>query len=343
MAWYKDPQLYICRETPGLKLYRMKEPIGTPIALSGIIDYGFLDYSKHLSLANNKESDFDAFLSSIKFDGVTFKLINCQGWVVYQMVSNYHHFTWAREPLNSPFYRLPGINSPETVLLAQKEALDRRVFILETEISPLKIVLRKSKEDRNTLINEKQALDRIISELKARNSTLEDDKIKLINDLNGIKAENLVEKRLSDLEAMVSTLEAEVRRNNSDKNTLIGEKQDLESQVSELTSKLKECCGSADKEPLKSGNNPNWVAFEDLDVLNIPRNTSLKITKAPGALKLDEDDTTNVRASRFHGGIYLVAVNVEELIPGKDEARFDPTFWGQYKNAGTSYAARKAI
>ncbi|KAI3997328.1 hypothetical protein MKX01_003131, partial [Papaver californicum] len=148
-----------------------------------------------------------------------------------------------------------------------------------------------------------------------------------------------LKRRVSDLESRNSTLEAEVRRNSNDKNTLIGEKQDLERQVSELTSKLKECCGSADEEPLKSGNNANWVAFEDLDVLNIPRNTSLKITKAPGALKLVEDDTTNVRASRFHGGIYLVAVNVEELIPGKDEARFDPTFWGQYKNAGTSYAA----
>ncbi|XP_026438947.1 uncharacterized protein LOC113337497 isoform X1 [Papaver somniferum] len=261
MAWYKDPQLYISRETPGLKLYRMKEPIGTPIALSGIIDYGFLDYSKHLSLANNKESDFDAFLSSIQFDGVTFKLINCQGWVVYQMASNYYHLTWAREPLNSPFYRLPGINTPETELLAQKEALDRRVSILEAEISPLKVVVRMSKENRNTLIREKQALERIVSDLKARNSTLEDDKLKLMNDLNEIKAENRVEKRLSDLEATVSTLR-EFMRSCDGKNTFVNELDDEKAeikaeQVSVLTSKLKDCCGaggrSADEEPWKSG------------------------------------------------------------------------------------------
>ncbi|XP_026425251.1 uncharacterized protein LOC113321582 [Papaver somniferum] len=258
MAWYKDPQLYICRETPGLKLYRMKEPIGTPIALSGIIDYGFLDYSKHLCLANNKESDFNVFLSSIKFDGVTFKLINCQGWVVYQMVSNYHHFTWAREPLSSPFYRLPGIHTPEAVLLAEKEALNRKVSKLTEQVSS------------------------------------------------------------------------------------------LAEQVSDLTSKLKECrgvgSGSADEKPWRSGDSSipnNWVPFEDLDIQNIPRNTFLKIIKAPGALKFEGDYTTNVQASRFYGGISLVAVNIEELIPDKDEARFHPDIWGSYNNAGTSYATRK--
>ncbi|XP_026438951.1 uncharacterized protein LOC113337497 isoform X2 [Papaver somniferum] len=217
MAWYKDPQLYISRETPGLKLYRMKEPIGTPIALSG--------------------------------------------WVVYQMASNYYHLTWAREPLNSPFYRLPGINTPETELLAQKEALDRRVSILEAEISPLKVVVRMSKENRNTLIREKQALERIVSDLKARNSTLEDDKLKLMNDLNEIKAENRVEKRLSDLEATVSTLR-EFMRSCDGKNTFVNELDDEKAeikaeQVSVLTSKLKDCCGaggrSADEEPWKSG------------------------------------------------------------------------------------------
>ncbi|KAI3838892.1 hypothetical protein MKX03_002668 [Papaver bracteatum] len=270
MSWFQDPQLYISRETPGLKLYRMKEPIGTPIALSG--------------------------------------------WVVHQMVSNYNHFTWSREPLDSPFYRLPGINTPETVLLTRKEDLD----------------------------SENQALKIIISDLKARNSTLEDDKIKLINNLNGAKTMNLVEKRLFDLEATVATLRDEFKRNYDCEKA---EKQVLKEQVSELTSKLKECCGSTDEEPWKSGNSPvpkNWVPFEDLDVQNFPRNASLKIIKAPGALKFVEDTTTNVQASRFYGGLYpIVVVNVEELIPDKHDARFDPNIWGSYSNAGTSFAARK--
>ncbi|MCL7052224.1 hypothetical protein MKW94_024120 [Papaver nudicaule] len=115
---------------------------------------------------------------------------------------------------------------------------------------------------------------------------------------------------------------------------------ELEKQVSDLTSELK----PADEEPWKSTYSSvpsNWVPYEDLDVQNfIPRNTTLKIIKAPGALKFVEDNT-NVRASRFHGGIQLVAVNLEELTPDKDEARFDPDIWGSYNHEGTSYAARK--
>ncbi|KAI3974679.1 hypothetical protein MKX01_004408, partial [Papaver californicum] len=61
----------------------------------------------------------------------------------------------------------------------------------------------------------------------------------------------------------------------------------LEKQVSDLTSKLAQCCGAAGgglsvEEPWITGHAVpnNWVRFEDLDVLAFSENTPLKITKA---------------------------------------------------------------
>ncbi|KAI3891278.1 hypothetical protein MKX03_000106, partial [Papaver bracteatum] len=246
-SWYQDPQLFICNAThracDGFNVYRCTKELCGSIRVSNL---------NRICSGVKKGRDFDALLAYlIKFyirSGYqTWRIVNCQGLAIIwdQSVCGEIICSWSREPMDSPYYNLPGITPPAD---AEKQALKKRVS-------------------------------------------------------------------------------------------------DLEKQVSELTAKLKKCAGgSADEEPWKkSGAVPkNLVPVDDLDVLKIPKNTSLKIIKAPGALKLVEDSSTNVRASRFHGGIYLAAVNVEELMtPDKHEARFDPDIWGLYSNAGTDYVARK--
>lgn len=301
MSWYHDPQIFICNAynsaSQGFNEYRCKKDPNGTVHVSEL---------QRISSGVHKGRDFDALLAYlinffVRSGAKTWRIVNCQGLAILweQTPCNGTVCSWSREPLDSPYYRLPGITPPVD---AEKEALKRRVSDLLAEISPLKVEVERNKQDKTTLVNEKKAVEKTNSELKARNSTLE----------------------------------ADVRREKT-------EKKDLEKKVSELTLKLQECCGSADGEPWKSGRTvPNdWVPFEDLDVLNTRNITSLKMIKASGALKFAEDNTTNVQASHFYGGIYLAAVNVEELIPDKDEARFDQNIWSSYKNAGTSYAARK--
>lgn len=68
----------------------------------------------------------------------------------------------------------------------------------------------------------------------------------------------------------------------------------------------------------------------------------MTVTKATGGLKFGGDTTSNVQSNYFHGGISpIVLVDIAELTPNKEEARFDPNVWGLYNNAGISYAARK--
>ncbi|KAI3985688.1 hypothetical protein MKX01_014509 [Papaver californicum] len=246
-SWYQDPQLFMCnashRASDGFNVYRCSKELSGPIHVSNL---------KRICSGIKKDRAFDALLAYlvnfyIRSGYKIWRIVNCQGLAIIWDQSTCGEIicSWSREPLDSPYYNLPGITPPVD---DEKEALKKRVS-------------------------------------------------------------------------------------------------DLEKQVSQLTSKLKECCGSADEEPWKIGMSTvpkNWVRYEDLDTVKIPRNTSLKIIKAPGALKFGEDNTTNVRVSHFHGGVYLAAVNIEELIPDKDKARFDPDIWGSYDDAaGKSYAARK--
>ncbi|KAI3911246.1 hypothetical protein MKW92_029619 [Papaver armeniacum] len=245
-SWYENPQLFMCNAThrtcDGFNVYRCTKELSGSIHVSNL---------KRICSGVKKGRDFDALLAYlinfyVRSGYTTWRIVNCQGLAIIWERSTCGEVicSWSREPMNSPYYSLPGITPPVD---AEKEALKKRVS-------------------------------------------------------------------------------------------------DLEKQVSELTSKLKKCSSGLAEEPWKkSGDVPrNLVPFEDLDGLKIPRNTSLKIIKAPGALKFVEDNTTNVRASHFQGGLYLAAVNVQELMtPNKKEARFDPSIWGVYENAGTEYVARK--
>ncbi|KAI3957050.1 hypothetical protein MKW92_035856, partial [Papaver armeniacum] len=165
-------------------------------------------------------------------------------------------------------------------------------------------------------------------DLEAENSTLKDEVKRLTNGLN---TEKSTDQKHEEVLARFSALEA------------------LDLQVLDLTSKFLQCCGagggsSVEEHPWISGHTVpgDWVPFDELDVLNFFKTTTLTITKDASAPKFLEDNTTNVRASHFYRGVYpIVLVNVEELIPNREEARFDRHVWGCYNNAGINYAARK--
>ncbi|KAI3978221.1 hypothetical protein MKX01_013052, partial [Papaver californicum] len=174
-----------------------------------------------------------------------------------------------------------------------------------------------------------------VSELEEENSILKaeiqkkrDVKSVCNNDLNGGKADQKHEELLA---------------------RLAGLETHLEKQILDVASKLEGRCGagggSAAEEPWMNGHDKvpsNWVSFEDLDVQTFSKNTTLTITKAAGAPKFGVDNTTNIHANHFYRGIFpIVLVNVAELTPNREEARFDGDIWGSYNNAGITYAARK--
>ncbi|MCL7027433.1 hypothetical protein MKW94_030687 [Papaver nudicaule] len=161
----------------------------------------------------------------------------------------------------------------------------------------------------------------------------------------------LVRERNSELVAEITLLKD--RQNNEVTNlqNLLNEeknsKQASEKIVHDLTAKLEECRGagggSGDMQPWISSDTvpSHWVAFEELDVLNLPKNVPVTIMEEPSKPKLVKDVTTNV--NRFYRGLFIVAVNVQDLIPDNEKARFDPDIWGLYKNTGVTYAARKLL
>ncbi|MCL7048519.1 hypothetical protein MKW94_000577 [Papaver nudicaule] len=152
-------------------------------------------------------------------------------------------------------------------------------------------------------------------------------------------------KEKADSDKRVLDLESEISRERDEKSA-------LKQQVLDLTSKLSVQCSDAagsggssiDEEPWITGQTvpSNWVPFDDLDVQSFSKNVPLMITKATGGLKFGDDNTTNVQASRFYGGIFPIAVvDIGELTPNREEARFNPDVWSRYYNAGITYAARK--
>lgn len=288
MSFFSDPELYIVwGRQMGFKFYmfRVKTKPGCPFIWGEFCDYEVLNFSKHLSLPHNQETDFQSLFSYLsKID----KFVNCQGLVINWFSDDpepFNTYSWSPEGLNLSTY---GIH----VLVSSHQENEADV-------------------DLSACINER---DRERAEKQA------------------------LEKKVSDLYEQLNR-----------------EKQAYENQILDLTSKLEQCSGggakdglSVDEEHWMTGNTvpSNWVPFEKLDALNaFPSNNPLTITKAeaPGKHVHFEDDTTNVQGNRFYvGGEFpIVIVNVDELVPDKENARFDPDIWGLFQNAGTSYAARK--
>ncbi|KAI3898042.1 hypothetical protein MKW92_002384 [Papaver armeniacum] len=173
-----------------------------------------------------------------------------------------------------------------------------------------------------------------------------------INERDRERAEKqALQKRLSDLQEQSNREKQVLEKRLSDlREELNLEKQAHEKQVLDLTSKLEKCCGgskggSVDEEEhwmTSHAISGNLVPFEELDVISFPKNTPLTITKAPTTPVIGEDYSTNVKVNRFYRGVFpIVIVNVEELVPDKENARFNPDFWGLFQNDGKSYAARK--
>lgn len=313
MSWYRDPQLFIYKEHDNLFYVARIIQEYSNIPMSGFnTSHERLDFSKHLSTGDNKESDFDAFKSSFPSSTTLAKFINNQGLVINW---NGKVGTWSHEGENMPFYSLPGISKKESVteLLADKQALEEKISSLELSNSNFQKRVSELEEGNSIL--------------KAEVQRERDAKTAFINGLNGEKSHQKHEELL----ARLAGLEAH-----------------LEKQILGVSSKLEGCCGAEDgsavEGPWMSGHTipSSWVPFEELDVQTFSKNTTLTITKADGAPKFGVDKTTNVETSYFYRGMFpIVVVNVAELTPNREEARFDPDIWGSYSNAGISYAARK--
>ncbi|MCL7044827.1 hypothetical protein MKW94_002472 [Papaver nudicaule] len=282
MAWYKDPQSFILGFTSGFYLIRVAKEFSNDLIKgsdrsnydgSGNLSFSQL-FSQYLYLGYNKESDYDAFKATFPQSGNLFKHINSQGLVITWDYAK-QTGTWSKEEPDSPFWSLPGITKPKSVI---EQALEKKKEALEAENANLKAQANRERGDE-----------------------------------------------------ILAGLEA------------------LGKQVLDLTLKPVHCCGGAGvgssvEEPWTTGHTvpSNWVSFRDLDVEPFSKNIPLMITKATGGLKFGDDNTTNVRASHFYGGIFpIVVVHIAELTPDREEARFDPDVWSRYVNAGIEYAARK--
>ncbi|KAI3940835.1 hypothetical protein MKW92_014395, partial [Papaver armeniacum] len=174
MSWYRDPQLFISSsDKSSFWVYRItKESSSSPIGPADFNYGGRLVFSEHLSLGNNKESDYDAFKATFSFPMNCVKYINSQGFVINWDDSKRTSY-WSREDTNSPFWSLPGIG----------QALQGRV-------SDLKVKIISLEEENKRIEKEKEAIEAEKYILKAELSR---------------------ESKLSALEAKISSLQNEVR------------------------------------------------------------------------------------------------------------------------------------
>ncbi|KAI3881069.1 hypothetical protein MKX03_015699, partial [Papaver bracteatum] len=121
MSWYRDPQLFIiCGANSHFYVYRITKQFGTPVVEDDRTEREKLSFSKHLSLDSNRESDSVAFKATFPTSGIR-KHRNSQGLVINWDGGN-KTGTWSREDLNTAFWKLPGIKTPE-MLQTENRAL----------------------------------------------------------------------------------------------------------------------------------------------------------------------------------------------------------------------------
>lgn len=152
-------------------------------------------FSKHLSLAQNKESDFETFFAYLRRND---KFVNCQGLVVDWFSHNPQHtsfsYSWSHELLHLPSYGLNALVSPQ-----EKE-------------SAAKLAACISERDQEKA--EKQALEKKLSDLYAQLNREKND-------------QQALEKRVSDLHEQLN-------RDNKDKKALKKQVIDLTSKLEEF-------------------------------------------------------------------------------------------------------------
>ncbi|KAI3842614.1 hypothetical protein MKX03_027278 [Papaver bracteatum] len=415
MPWYRNPRLFLYCSRHRFFIYRIVQKYNVPIFSEDFENGEKLDFSRHLSLGNNQESDYDALKSWLNEGDRGNKYVNCQGLVIYWLSGRDCPGTWSRvEEDDYIFFSLPGIINPYEVKLAEKQADEQKISAgavasvlkdkLNYEVTRLNSEVTYSQEQLNQEKNDRQAQvsdlttkleelsgarggsavvqpwtsgDTVSSHLVSfedlyvtsspKNTSVTiiegsstwsqvDEHDSIFYSLPGIKnplTEKLLVEKNSELVAENSILKERLMNEVTNlQEQLIREKnakQAFEKEVFDLTAKLEECrgagSGSPDVQPWMSLDTvpSHWVPFEELDVLNLPKITPLTVMEKPSKPRFVEDATTNIFVNRFYRGTFIVAVNVAELSPDNEKARFDPEFWGLYKNADVTYAARKPL
>ncbi|KAI3977112.1 hypothetical protein MKX01_042802 [Papaver californicum] len=275
MSWYIDPQLFLRYNVSKRKyyIYRIQKKYNVPLSHGDIMKIEKLEFSKHLSLGSNQESDYDALKHWLN-ESCHYKFVNCQGLVAYRGNVDCPG-TWARvEEDDSIFYSLPGIINPSEIKLAEKRDVEIKISELLTEISSLKDKLdyevtklksevtylqeqlNREKNDREAQVSD---LTTKLEECRGVGGSIdgvyvrctwarveEDDSIfyslpGIINPFEIKLAEKRdveikISKLLAEISSLKDKLDFEVTKLNSEKNH-------REAQVSDLTTKLEECRG----------------------------------------------------------------------------------------------------
>lgn len=211
MSWYSNPQLFIYlwksddNNYSQFRVYSFAKVTGTtrfsyddPLTEDDIWENSF-DFSEYLCPDSNKESDFLSAFGSFEFEtsvGIS-KLINSQGLVV-NWDSTKQTGTFSREELNSPFWSLPGVKTPE-MLMFENGALGK-------EKSELKANNSKLEEECKRIKKGKESLEEKVSDLEAKLSSLQDQVY------NNKVEKEAADKRVSDLEAENVLLKAKVNK-----------------------------------------------------------------------------------------------------------------------------------
>ncbi|KAI3842612.1 hypothetical protein MKX03_027276 [Papaver bracteatum] len=168
MSWYRDPKLFLrCKGSEHrFHINRIDKKYNVPLYGGDFNNSAVIDFSRHLSLGHNQESDYEALKSWLNEDGKVTKYVNCQGLVIYRICySDCNIGTWSRvEENDSTFYSLPGIMNPYEIKLAEKRAdekkisdledkLDYEVTKLNSEVTYLQEQLNQEKNDRQAQVS----------------------------------------------------------------------------------------------------------------------------------------------------------------------------------------------
>lgn len=145
MSWYTDPELFVSYYAPNYEYYidRIVKNYNIPLIYGDISGVEELNFSKHLSLGHNKESDYDDLKSSLATNYVDkrIKFVNCQGLVV-DWDETRRVGTWSRveehDWIDCIFYSLPGFEEQMNL-----EEDDRQA--LQTQVSDLTAILEESR------------------------------------------------------------------------------------------------------------------------------------------------------------------------------------------------------